>query len=58
MSKFYSILLEDEMHDALKRKSFETGEHISSIVRRGISIVLKNMVKIKAEPNDSKAGNN
>jgi hypothetical protein len=41
MSKFYSILLEDEMHDALKRKSFETGEHISSLVRKGISIILK-----------------
>ena len=42
MSKFYSILLEDEMHNALKKKSFETGEHISSLVRKGISVILKN----------------
>lgn len=42
MSKFYSILLEDEMHNALKRKSFETGERISNLVRKGITIVLKN----------------
>ena len=42
MSKFYSILLEDEMHDALKRKSFETKEHISTLVRKGIRVVLEN----------------
>ena len=42
MAKFYSILLEDEMHDALKRKSFETKEHISTLVRKGIRVVLEN----------------
>lgn len=42
MSKFYSILLDDQVHEALKKKSFETGEHISSLVRKGISIILKN----------------
>lgn len=42
MSKFYSILLDDEMHDALKRKSFETKEAISVLVRKGIRKVLEN----------------
>ncbi len=41
MSKFYSILLDDEMHNALKRKSFETKEPISILVRKGINFVLK-----------------
>lgn len=42
MSKFYSILLDDEMHDDLKRRCFETKEPISALVRRGIRLVLKN----------------
>ena len=41
MSKFYSILLDDEMHNALRKKSFETKEHISTLVRKGICFVLK-----------------
>jgi predicted DNA-binding protein len=40
MSKFYSILLDDEMHNDLKRVSYETGEHISNLVRKGIRLVL------------------
>lgn len=52
MSKFYSILLEDKMHDALKRKSFETGEHISCLVRKGICIILKDTGKNKAGQNE------
>ena len=42
MSKFYSILLDDKMHDALRKKSFETKEPISTLVRKGIRVVLKN----------------
>ncbi len=42
MSKFYSILLDDETHGALKRKSFEAKEHVSDLVRRGIKLVLEN----------------
>jgi hypothetical protein len=41
MSKFYSILLDDEMHDALRRKSFEKKESISVLVRQGIKFVLE-----------------
>lgn len=52
MSKFYSILLDDQVHEALKKKSFETGEHISSLVRKGISIILKDTGKIKAGQNE------
>lgn len=40
-SKFYSILLSEEMHTDLKRLSYETGKHISDLVRNGISQVLR-----------------
>ena len=40
MSKFYSLLLDDEMHNALRKKSFETKEPISTLVRKGINFVL------------------
>lgn len=39
-SKFYSILLSEEMHNSLKKMSYETGEHISNLVRKGIQAVL------------------
>ena len=42
MSKFYSLLLDDETHNALRKKSFETKEHISTLVRKGIRVVLEN----------------
>lgn len=40
MSRFYSILLDDEMHDSLRKLAFETGQHVSALVRKGIRTVL------------------
>lgn len=40
MSKFYSILLDDEMHDDLKKIAYESGVHISSLVREAVTSFL------------------
>jgi hypothetical protein len=42
MSKFYSILLDDEIHGKLRKASYEQGKKMSELVRDGIYIVLKN----------------
>lgn len=53
MSRFYSMLLDDEMHDALKKRSYETGEHISNIVRKGITFILKNTKSPEDKKNEN-----
>ena len=41
MSKFYSILLADELHAGLRKVSYDQGKDMSELVREGIEIVLE-----------------